>query len=122
MSGMAAADGVTRPEKLSEVEQLWRYEEERKLRRQRFNRVARKIVALVMVLALALLSYDAGLAALALRRDKPLDVPPGNLTYIANVHGSWIYPATVSGVSALAALLIMAVALLRRRRQGSHRG
>ena len=59
MSAMAATDGVTRPEKLSQVDELWRYEEERKLRRQRVNRVCRKIVALVMVAALGLLAYDA---------------------------------------------------------------
>ena len=120
---MAATDGVTRPEKLSEVDELWRYEEERKARRQRVNRICRKIVGLVMVAALGLLAYDAGTAALALRKVRPLSAEPGTIPYVANIHGSWVYPATIAGTSAFSALLILFFGVLRRgRRGGSHRG
>src|SRR5881392_3899364 len=116
MSAMAATDGVTRSEKLSEVDELWRYEEERRVRRQRVNRLCRKIVALVMVAALGLLSYDAGTAALALRKERPLAAEPGTVPYIANIHGSWVYPAVISGGSAFTALFILVFGLLRRGR------
>jgi len=120
MTGMTA--DATRPENLGKVDELWRYEEERDLRRRRFNRFSKRIVALVMIAALGLLSYDAGQAALALRHNKPLAVPHGKLAYVADVHGSWVYPAAISGVSALAALVILIAALRGGRgRGGVHR-
>jgi hypothetical protein len=119
---MIAMTGVMQPEKLSRVDQLWRYEEERGLRRQRVFRIIRKLVALVMVAALGLLAYAAGTAALALRKDKPLSLEPGTIPYIANIHGSWIYPAAIAGAAGFAALLILVFGVFRRSRSGSHRG
>jgi hypothetical protein len=119
MTGMTADS--TRPENLGKVDELWRYEEERSLRRQRFNRFSLRIVALVMIGALGLLSYDAGQAAWTLRQNKPLAVPHNSkLAYAADIHGSWVYPAIISGVSGLAALVILYLAL-RGRRRGAHR-
>jgi hypothetical protein len=121
MFGMTenSVTGATRPEKLAEVDEMWVYEEERRVRQQRLNRISRKVVAVFMAAALATLAYDSGHAAWSLHKYRPLTSPRSRFT--PYLHGSWVYPATISTVSGLAALTILALAVKRRRRRGSHR-
>ncbi len=119
MTGMTATDGATRLDRLSRVDQIWRNEEERNLRRSRLARIVRRLFALALVAGLATLSYAAW--ALSLRKDKPLGLEPGTIPYLADIHGSWVYPAAVSGAAGLCALLLLVFGVFRRVRRGSHR-
>ena len=119
MTGMT--DGVTRLDRLSRVDQIWRNEEERALRRSRFTRICTRLLALVLVVAFGILACDAGVTALSLRKDKPLGLEPGTIPYLADIHGSWVYPAVISGTAALCAALLLVFGVFRRTRRGSHR-
>jgi lipopolysaccharide export LptBFGC system permease protein LptF len=115
--------GATQPHKFEQVNELWQYEEERRQRRERRSRTSSRIVAVFVALALATLAYDSGHAAWALHKYRPLSGSRGHLhlPYTANLNGSWVYPAVISTISTLAALLVLAFAARRRRRAGSHR-
>jgi len=80
--------------------ELLRYERERQQRIERRNQVSWKIVAWVMVGALAILSYDSGGAALDARRaGRP-----------------WLYPAGISMICAVILAGLVVWALRRPRR------
>lgn len=114
--------GATQPHKLEQVNELWQYEDDRRQRRRRRNRSASRIVAVFVALALATLAYDSGHAAWVLHKYRPLSGSRGHLPYSANLNGSWVYPAVISTISTMSALIVLAFAARRRRRRtGSHR-
>ncbi len=85
--------------------ELARDERDRGARAARRDQISWKIIGWVMAAALALLSYDSGGAALDARRNgRP-----------------WLYPAGISAVCAIGLIVLVAMALRRRRARQSDR-